>query len=194
MRQALNDNPVAQLAIVGLLAVAVAFLLVTRVLAGGGSEEPASTESAPGVGVATGESVAEFETQLSPEEGAEAIAAASEAVEAGDAAGAMDAIAGAVASGDFTAGPGLPKKLVEVYNDGKAAAVLITRKAGIEDKRLRALIARIESVGDVMVFHAYARDIARYSRITGGVDVSASPPWWWSVRATEASSASRWPR
>ena len=48
MRKTLNENPVVQLAIVGLLAVAVAFLLVTRVLGGGGSEEPASSESAPG--------------------------------------------------------------------------------------------------------------------------------------------------
>lgn len=179
MRKALNENPIAQVAIVGVLAIAVAFLLVTRVVAGGGSEEPAGTEPAaePGAGVsaAIGESAAQVEAQLNSEEGAEAIGAARAALEAGDVEAAYGAIGGALVSGEFAPGPGLPKGVVEAYEDGKAVALLITRKAGIEDKRLRAMIAGIESVGDVVVFHAYARGIARFSRVTGGVDVSRVP-------------------
>jgi hypothetical protein len=65
--------------------------------------------------------------------------------------------------------------VAQAYDDGRAVAVLITRMRGIEDRRLRATLSRIEAAGDVAVFHAYARDIARYSRITGGVDVSRVP-------------------
>jgi hypothetical protein len=57
--------------------------------------------------------------------------------------------------------------VAQAYDDGRAVAVLITRMRGIEDKRLRATLSRIEAAGDVAMFHAYARDIARYSRITG---------------------------
>lgn len=173
MRQALNDNPVVQAAVVGVLALVVGFVLVTRVAGGGaGSDEPAP---APTPAPAGGESVAGAGSDVDPEVAADATGAAIEEIRSGDAEGAFEAVAGAATSGGFEAGPGLPEKVVEAYDDGKAVAVLITRKPGIEDKRLRAMVSRIEAVGSVAVFHSYAQGVARYSRVTGGVDLSRVP-------------------
>lgn len=168
MRQALNENPVIQAVLVGLLGVVVAFLLITRVAGGSGAEEPppASTSTAA-------EEVA-FESQVSGADGVRAANAAFDAMEAGDVEGAANAFVVAAAGG-FEAGAGLPRAVVDAYRDGKAIALLITRKRGIEDKSLRRLRSRIRDAGNVVVFHAYARGIARYSRITGGVDVSRVP-------------------
>jgi hypothetical protein len=168
VRQALNENPVVQAVIVGLLVIAVAFLLLTRVVGGGGSDEAVP---APGAEAAV---TAGISSEVGADEVDGVVDAVRGAVEAGDAKGAFDAISTAAAGG-FKPGPGLPAKVVDAYRDGKAIAVLITRAQGIEDKRLRQMQSRIRSAGNVAVFHAYARDIARYSRITGGVDVSRVP-------------------
>ncbi|HEX2467867.1 MAG TPA: hypothetical protein VHJ54_06650 [Solirubrobacterales bacterium] len=141
MRRALNENPVAQAALVGLLVIAVAFLLLTRVMKSNSGAE--ATESTTESSVAT--------------------------------APAAPAPAASEPAGDFVAGPGLPKGVVDAYGDGKAVVLLVTRKAGIEDKRLRAIVGKARSVGNVAVFTTNARGIARYARIAGGVDVSRVP-------------------
>lgn len=133
MREALNENPVVQVAIVGLLTVAVGFLLMTRVAGGGGSEETSAEPS----------SAAE-EVVAAPEPGTDGAGTASGGVEAP----ATDTAA-AAPTGEFAAGPGLPARVVSVHEDGKAVVVLVTRERGIEDKRLRSMISRIEGVGDV---------------------------------------------
>ncbi|HSI80544.1 MAG TPA: hypothetical protein VK919_07830 [Solirubrobacterales bacterium] len=169
MRERLNENPIVQAAVIGVLALGVAFLLLTRV-AGGGSSEPAPAPESSSTG---GETVAGV--PATDAAGAAAAAGvASDAIGAGDAEAALEAATGAAAGG-FEAGPGLPAKVVGAYEDGKAVALLLTRKAGFEDRRLRSMGSRIESVGDVVVLHSYARDVAEYSRITGGVDVSRVP-------------------
>ena len=53
MRKVLNDNPVAQMAVLGLLAVIVAFLLLTRVAhKSGGSDSSATSATTSGAPVA----------------------------------------------------------------------------------------------------------------------------------------------
>jgi len=161
MRQAVNDNPVVQAAIIGVLAIVVGFLLMTRVMGGGGSDS--AEETPPATSAPAGSAV---ET-VPPASSADAASAVPEAAAPEAALGAAD--------GDFSPGPGLPAKVVSAYEGGSAIAILVTRKRGIEDGRLRAMISRIEATGDVAVFHTYARGIAEYSRITGGVDVSRVP-------------------
>ena len=175
MRESLNQNPVVQAMLVGVLAIAVAFLLMTRVMGGDDAAEPASGGTTVAQDGTIGDATTTFEAPVSGDAAADAVGTASGAAPSGDAEGAIEATAGAASTDDFAAGPGLPKPVVEAYEDGKAVAILITRKAGVEDKRLRAMISRIQGVGRVEVFHTYARKVARYSRITGGVDVSRVP-------------------
>jgi hypothetical protein len=155
VRRAINDNPVAQAAIIGLLVIAVAFLMLTRVL----NQNSAGDDSA-----ATESSVASTpaETTGAP------TPAPSEAA-------APSAATTSAAVGEFTAGPGLPQSVVSAYDDGQAVVLLVTRKAGIEDQRLKAMVGSARGVGNVAVFTTNARGIARYSRIARGVDVSRVP-------------------
>jgi hypothetical protein len=155
VRRAINENPVAQAAIIALLVIAVAFLMLTRVLnQNSGGDDSAATES----------SVAStpVETTGAP------TPAPSEAA-------APSAAAPTAAVGEFTAGPGLPQRVVTAYDDGQAVVLLVTRKAGIEDQRLKAMVGSARGVGDVAVFTTNARGIGRYSRIARGVDVSRVP-------------------
>ena len=161
MRQAVNDNPVVQAAIIGVLAIVVGFLLLTRVMGGGGAD---SAEETPPATPAPVESTAE---SVAPATSTDPASAVPEAAAPEAALGAAD--------GDFSPGPGLPAKVVDAYEGGSAIAILITRERGIEDGRLRAMTSGIEGIGDVAVFQTYARGIAEYSRITGGVDVSRVP-------------------
>jgi hypothetical protein len=158
VRQAINENPVAQAAVIGLLVIAVAFLFMTRVMSSNSEGDATEPTTAGSVAADPAPSAA------TPPE----------------AAGATDAqapapAAGAAAAGDFTAGPGLPASVVDAYDAGDAVVLLVTRKAGIEDKRLRAMVGRARSVRDVSVFTTNAHGIAKYSRIAEGVDVSRVP-------------------
>jgi len=169
VRRSLNENPVVQVALVGLLAVAVAFLLMTRVLNRdeGGSLEPepsSATTTAPATDAASSTDASASTAPATPTAPASGVPPATGA-----------AAAPAAATGAFVAGPGLPAEVVKAYASGKPVVILITRRAGIEDKRLRAMVSQARGVGDSVVFTSYAHDIARYSRITRGVDVSRVP-------------------
>jgi hypothetical protein len=160
VRRAINENPVAQAAIVGLLVIAVGFLMLTRVLnRNGGAEEsaPATTSSA-------------VATPAAREAAAPATGPGGAVVPS-----APTAPVGEAPAGGFVAGPGLPKSVVSAYDDGQAVVLLVTRKAGIEDQRLKAMVGSARGVGNVAVFSTNARGIGRYSRIARGVDVSRVP-------------------
>jgi hypothetical protein len=155
VRKAINENPVAQAAVIGLLVIAVAFLLLTRVVnsSNSGGSEPATDSSAA--------TVASDATAPAP-----SVAAPSAP---------SDVTASGAPAGEFVAGPGLPESVVSAYDDGEAVVLLVTRKAGIEDQRLKAMVGSARGVGKVAVFTTNARGIGRYSRIARGVDVSRVP-------------------
>lgn len=156
MRKALNDNPVVQAAAIGILALVVGFILLTRM---GGGPDPAAAPAAT-------DSVA-------------APPATTEAVPADPAAGAAStgpasqAPAGATTA--FKAGPGLPEPVVQAYDQGKVVVVLIVRNSGIDDKKLEPTVESLRDRSDLAVFTTRAAKIADYSRITQGVEVSRVP-------------------
>jgi hypothetical protein len=158
VRKAINENPIAQAAVIGLLVIAVAFLMLTRVMNSnsGGDSEPATESSAAAAPVDSAADAA----ALAPTAAAPTPA--------------PDASSGA-AAGEFVAGPGLPENVVAAYDNGEAVVLLVTRKAGIEDQRLKAMVGSARGVGNVTVFTTNARGIGRYSRIARGVDVSRVP-------------------
>jgi hypothetical protein len=172
MRQALNSNPVVQIALIGVLAIAVGFLFMTRVMKSDESSsapEPASPSAATPA-TSTDGSAADSSSAASES------SAATPAPAASSSAG-VPAAPGVAAApvGSFEAGPGLPAAVVEAYSNNRPVVLLVTRRAGIEDKRLRAMVARARTIGNSAVFTTYARKIARYSRITTGVDVERVP-------------------
>jgi hypothetical protein len=166
MRRAINENPVVQAALIGVMVILFAFLLFTRVLkqdSGPEATEPAATTPATGTEAAAGTA-----TPATPDTAAPEIAAPETVTpEAGP--------TPATATGEFVPGKGLPRNVVEAYEDGKVVALLIVRRRGIDDQPVKASVEGLELKTDVAVFVTGAKDIARYSQITQGVSVSRTP-------------------
>jgi hypothetical protein len=162
VRRALNDNPVAQVGVLGALAVIVAFLLLTRMSQGGDSNPPAESTTDPAAtALPTGDT-------------------ASGAVPAAPAtAGTIPAPAPGTATGEpvgeFAAGPGLPRPVVNAYRDGKAVVLFVFRHRGLDDSAVRRSVEDLRSRSDLAVFVTHASRISRYARIAAGVDVNRVP-------------------
>jgi hypothetical protein len=164
VRKALNDNPVAQILVLGVLAVIVAFLFMTRIQGGGSSSE--STETTTAASTAPGAPVPADGTATS------GVAPATP--------GEVTATPGAAVPseapvGDFVAGPGLPKAVVKAYEDDKAIVLFVFRHRGIDDAPVRASVEKLRGRNDVAVFVTHAANIARYARIAAGVDTNRVP-------------------
>ena len=170
MRKALNDNPVAQIAILGVLGVLVAFLLITRVMhkSGGSSTTPAATAPTTTAPTAT-------TSPTDATSGAPALAPAPSAT-APPSAGAVGPAgsSGGVPS-KLVAGPGLPKPVAAAYTRGKAIVLFVFRHHGIDDVAVRTSVDQLRGRPDLAVFVTHAANIARYARITEGVDVNRVP-------------------
>lgn len=177
MRQKLNENPLVQVAVIGVLALLVGGLLLMRMGSGSGSDSstPATTTPAADT-AATGTDPAAASADSAASADPEATAdstAATDATTAAPATGADTATA-AAASG-FVAGPGLPADVVNAWDDGKAVVLLIVRKGGIDDGEVKRMVEHLRSRSDTAVFVVETRDIADYSRIAQGVDLDRVP-------------------
>jgi hypothetical protein len=167
VRRALNDNPVAQLAVLGALAVIVAFLLLTRVAQHGGSSGPSTDATTASAAPAT----------VAPADGATTPDAATPvpASPSGAATGPRAGSATGAPVGEFVAGPGLPAPVVKAYADDKAVVLFVFRHRGVDDAAVRTSVERLRGRGDLAVFVTHAAHIARYARIAAGVDVNRVP-------------------
>lgn len=171
MRKTLNENPVVQAALIGLLAIVVGFLLLTRVA----GQSDSGTEAAPAT-----DATAVAPTTGAPSSGATAPTPVPDATSApaeGTDAGASVPVPtpAAASSGGFEPGPGLPRAVVDAYEGGDVVVLLVTRYRAIGDRKLEAQVNRLRGRSDVAVFSTLAFDVARYSRITQGVDVDRTP-------------------
>ena len=170
MRKALNDNPIAQIAVLGALALIVGFLLLTRVgNRNSGAGEPATSTTDSGV-AATPAPPLDSAGATTPDAGS----AAAPSTPSAGAAGPAGSVSGAPA-GEFVAGPGLPASVVNAYKDDNTVVLLVLRHRGIDDQRLRADVVKLRGKNDVALFVTNAGHIARYSRITQGVSVDRVP-------------------
>ncbi len=170
MRKALNDNPVVQIAVLGVLAVVVAFFLMTRVMNKSSDSSTATTPTTP-----TETPSATAPTDGSVASTAPATPSTTAPVDPGSAsAGAAPAAASTVPS-KLVAGPGLPSPVADAYADGKAIVLFVFRNHGIDDAAVRASVEQLRGRSDLAVFVTHAGGIARYARITEGVDVNRVP-------------------
>jgi hypothetical protein len=163
MRKALNDNPVLQIVVLALLGIVVAFLLLTRVAhRSGPSGAPPTTTGSPAASTPTSGTST---TPPMPSAGA-TLPAATAPTGPSSASQAM---------GKFVAGPGLPAPVVHAYKSDKTVVLLVLRRHGIDDNEVRANVERLGARSDLALFVTNAGRIARYSRITQGVNVNRVP-------------------
>lgn len=151
MREQLNSNPLAQLAVVGVLIIAVGFFLLSS--SGGGEEESAGTTEAT-------VSVAGTEAAEAPAEGAVAESPAS----------ALSAVGQAAA-----VAPPLPRPVLAAWKANQTLVLLVVRDGGIDDRLVKNATASLAGFPDAAVFVIPAAKISRYAAITEGVGVDRVP-------------------
>lgn len=166
MRQALNENSTVQLVVLGVAGVILAFIMYTTVLSG--EEEPAGNAAAPS---APGSSAPASPAAATPAPATEATPPAVESAPATPA----NPPADVGAADGLLPTKGLPKDVLVAYAKNKAVVLIVVDPKAISDRTVRAYTNRLKSRGDAEVFDVDVKDIADYSRITQGVNVSRTP-------------------
>lgn len=149
MREKLNENPLAQIAVIGVLLVLGIVMLTS--MGGGGAE---SSESGG-------------EAETSATASAPAITPAGEAPATGAPA------VGAPATPP--AAPPPPKAVTTAFNSGQTVVLLIVHEGGIDDRLVKADTTALAAIPGVALFVVPASRIARYAAITEGVGVNRVP-------------------
>lgn len=152
MREKLNENPVAQIAVIGVL-VLVAGIFLLKTMGGGEAAEGEAEAPAP----------AETATTTG-EEGAVTGGSLEEATPAS-----------AAASVIAPSSRPLPDEVEAAYARGETIALLIFRPGGIDDKLVTDVIGEVEKMPGVALFTAPAGEIADYTPITGPLGVNQAP-------------------
>lgn len=147
MRDALNSNPLVQLAVVGVLLVAVAVFVFSS---GGGGEEE---ETAGGGGEAT-VSVTDTEAGGSTGDVAESLS---------------------VATGAPLDAPPPPRRVLDAWRANHTLVLLFVRSGGIDDRLVKVATTGLAGFRDAAVFVVPAAKISRYAVITEGVGVERVP-------------------
>jgi hypothetical protein len=156
MRQALNSNPMVQLAVVGVLVLIVGLFMMMN-LKKGSSSSSSSTDS--GASSAVVSSSSSTPPTAAPSSG-----------------GVVPSVgSGAVTPAALLPGPGLPRPVVTAWKHGDAIVLLIVRGGAIDDRLVRGSVDSLKGDRGVSIFIARAKDVARYSRITQGVGVDRAP-------------------
>ncbi|HEV2857721.1 MAG TPA: hypothetical protein VGW80_04885 [Solirubrobacterales bacterium] len=151
MREKLNENPLAQVALIG--ALLVASILALTMMRGGGEGEAEEAEAPVPTTTAT------------------AVPPAGEVTET---ATATPTASGTAALPPVTTSPP-PKAVTSAYESGKTVVLLIVREGGIDDRMVKEDAGALSAVPDVALFVVPSQEIARYAAIAEGAGVNRVP-------------------
>jgi hypothetical protein len=168
MRKALNDNPMVQLAVCGVLLVVVGFVFMSSMKRGGSEATSEDQEAAAAVALPAGVSSDGAAAPSGAAPAPAAVAPGAPSVPATPPAPSVSAEA-------LEPGPGLPAPVVKAWKSGDAVVLLIAKVSATDDRLVRASVESLSSRGGISVFVARADKVARYSRITQGVGVNRVP-------------------
>ncbi len=146
MREALNSNPLAQAAVVGVLLIFVAIFVISS---GGGGEEEGGEPAASTSSVSATEATAEPAAPTSP--------------------------GGGLAAPSQTPAPPLPRPLMRAWKANETPVLLIVRDGGIDDELVKTATTGLAGFRNAAVFVVPAHQISRYAAITEGVGVDRVP-------------------
>jgi len=158
MREKLNENPIAQVALIGVLLVVVAIFFMKST---GGGEEGEGSSSGEVAATVNGVGA----TGSTP---GEAVENAVSSLEAG-------ATAPATVPPLPMAISAPPAAVVDAYESGRTVVLLIVDDGGIDDHLVRDTSDLLSSLPGVSTFVVPAAKIARYAAITEGVGVERVP-------------------
>jgi hypothetical protein len=164
VREAINNNPIVQIGLLGGLALIVAVFFMMNMKKG--SSDTSSTASSAAPAPATSSAPATGSTA--------ATGSAGTAPSIGGSAPPAPSTTGTVSPDALIPGPGLPKPVITAWKRGDTVVLLVVRQGGIDDRLVRNSVSSLSEPG-VSVFVTKANQVARYSRITQGVGVSQAP-------------------
>jgi hypothetical protein len=162
MREKLNSNPLAQIALIGALLVVTGFFVLSST--GGGAEEEAEPTEAT-VSVA-GTSASGTATGATPGEAVEG------ALEAATESAAPGAAAPLAPVGQTRP---LPRPVLDAWRANRTVVLLFVRDGGIDDRLVKVATAGLAGFRDVAIFVVPAARISRYAAISEGVGVERVP-------------------
>src|SRR5436190_9908427 len=165
MRQALNSNPVVQMAVLGVLVVVVGLFLMMNLKKGGSSGSTAAsptpaTSSSPSAGTTAPVQVPGSAGATPPSTGSTSLSPTT---------------SGTVSPEALVPGAGLPRPVVKAWKGGDAVVLLVVRGGGIDDKLVRGSTRSLSGESGVALFVTRVGNVARYSRITQGVGLDHTP-------------------
>ena len=173
MRKALNDNPMVQFAVLGIAAIAFAFILFTSVLKKDDAASP-TTDPATATATATGgdpaPATSEPAAPADPTATPDSPAAPSDPA----ATGVAPPTGGSIADG-LLPSKGLPSDVLVAFAKNQTIALLVIDPKGMSDAKVEDYTNALRSRNDVQVFIVDVKDIADYSRVTIGATVNRVP-------------------
>jgi hypothetical protein len=167
MRDALNSNPLVQLAVIAVLLVGAAVFVMSS--GGGGEEEESGAGATEATVSVAGSGASGSATGATPGEAVEG------AVEAAEGAAGSLSSALAPAAGVATAVPPPPRPVLEAWQANRTLVLLFVRDGGIDDRLAKSATAGLAGLGNAAVFVVPAAKISRYAAITEGVGVERVP-------------------
>lgn len=162
MRDAINNNPMVQLAVVAVLVLVAGVMLAPQLLGHKKSDSNTSTSSAQLTTPSGSVDLTVKSTPAAPSTGAAAGSAAPPAPQT-------------VSPEALVPGRGLPRPVITAWKRGDTVVLLLVRRGGIDDRLVQSSVRSLSADSRLAVFVARANKIARYSRITQGVGVSQVP-------------------
>jgi len=155
MREQLNNNPLAQVVLVGVLLV-VAGVFFMSSTGGGESESGSSTTTSTATATTPDGSASVTATVTAPT----GTAAVTPALTPGQAA---------------AAAPPLPRPVTDAWAANRTVVLLFVRNGGIDDRLVAATVNRLRGLPGVSAFVIPAGRISRYAAIAQGVEISRVP-------------------
>jgi hypothetical protein len=156
MREKLNENPLAQVALIGVLLVATGFMVLSSMGGGGEEAETSNTTTSSATVTSPEGSATVTATVTTPSAGASAAPAS-------------------VASVPPVPAPPLPHRVTAAFAANHTVVLLIVKRGGVDDTMNVVESLPLAFMRDVSLSVVPADRIARYAAITQGVKVDRVP-------------------
>jgi hypothetical protein len=155
MREKLNNNPMAQVVLVGVLLVVVGVFAMSSMGGGGDpASEPTTTTTSSTLTTPAG-SASVTATVTTP--------------------GAVPSVPAVSPSQAAAAAPPLPGAVTAAWSANRTVVLLFVRNGGIDDRMVAATVKRLSFLPGVAAFVVPAGRISRYAAIAQGLEVNRVP-------------------
>jgi hypothetical protein len=156
MREKLNNNPMAQVVLVGVLLVVVGVFAMSSMGGGGDSTSESTTTTTSTATLSTPAGSASVTATVTTP-------------------GAVPSVPAVSPSQAAAAAPPLPGAVTAAWSANRTVVLLFVRNGGIDDRMVAATVKRLSFLPGVAAFVVPAGRISRYAAIAQGLEVNRVP-------------------